>query len=88
MEEKLEMNSHKGGWDGMTPGELLRRIKQEVGELTRAIEKNRSALDVAREAADVANFCRMLADLAQDYEEDDMTYQGKRKPYKDGDDDK
>jgi len=63
MEEKLDENDDKGHWDGCTEAWLLNRLKQETGELRRAIKKNKPALEVLREAADVANFAMMIADV-------------------------
>jgi len=60
MERQLEANDHKSGWQYYTLKQLLRRLKQEVGELERAI--NVGKLDVVEEAADVANFAMMIAD--------------------------
>lgn len=64
MEERLAFNDrHRGkyGWEEMSPRQLLQRAEQELGELRRAVERNLDALDVAREAADVGNFCAMVA---------------------------
>ncbi len=67
MEEILEKNDWKGGWERMTLGDLTRRAGQELKELRRALKDKSSDLDevarnVAKEAADVANFCMMIAD--------------------------
>lgn len=62
MSQKLRENSHKEHWSGLTPGMCLRRISQELGELRRAVKRGASAKDIAREAADVANFAAFLAD--------------------------
>jgi NTP pyrophosphatase (non-canonical NTP hydrolase) len=63
MEEKLRANSHKMGWRNCTMAYLIRRIGQESAELRRAIKNGRPHAEVAREAADVANFCMMIADV-------------------------
>ena len=77
MEEKLEEGRCKSytGWDEhweytitSTPlcgvnGYLFQRLLQEVVELGIAIEKNEN---VASEAADIANFAMMIADLQGD----------------------
>ena len=65
MEAKLRENDHKGGWDDCELGWLLRRLGQEVGELRRALKKEKH---VVREAADVANFAMMIADVWHEYE--------------------
>lgn len=64
MTERLAFNERqrrKSGWEWMTPKQLLHRAEQELGELRRAVESESHAIDVAREAADVGNFCAMLA---------------------------
>lgn len=95
MIDKLEANDHKGGWHDSTPGYLEKRLKDETGELERAVNGYihvRNKLQEARaaekpndmwiddleiilvkakkqvtgEAADVANFALMLADLYGD----------------------
>ena len=62
MEEKLRANAHKGGWRACTMGYLLRRLGEETAELRRAIKAGKPRAEVVREAADVANFCMMIAD--------------------------
>ena len=64
MEEKLGANDHKRHWSSFTVEYLLRRLRQEVGELERAVSEGQSPPDIGREAADVANFAMMVADLA------------------------
>ena len=63
MAERLEANDHKSSWLDMTPGQLLRRLKQEVGELDRALKAHESEARIAHEAADVANFAAMIWDV-------------------------
>jgi NTP pyrophosphatase (non-canonical NTP hydrolase) len=60
MARKLEMNSHKVGWGSMTPLAHLKRLRQETGELERAIRARKSPAEVWGEAADLANFAAML----------------------------
>ena len=62
MEEMLQENDHKGGWQYDSSKALLRRLKQETAELQRAIERDAPTDEIAREAADVANFAMMIAD--------------------------
>lgn len=80
MEWKLRQNDHKGGWRRCTRGYLLRRLATETRELRAALRRQERRLklaqpldpgeaaalaaEVLREAADVANFCMMLADDA------------------------
>jgi NTP pyrophosphatase (non-canonical NTP hydrolase) len=61
MVEKLALNDHKGGWDGEDPAWLLDRLQEELNELREAVEVGG---DVIGEAADVANFALMVADVA------------------------
>lgn len=68
MESKLRANDHRGGWDSESTEWLLARLYEEVAEL--ALELNRyddppatRASRIAHEAADVANFAMMLADV-------------------------
>ena len=80
MERKLRENDHKGGWRRCTRGYLLRRLATETRELRAALRRQERRLasarpldpgeaaalaaEALREAADVANFCLMLADDA------------------------
>jgi NTP pyrophosphatase (non-canonical NTP hydrolase) len=64
MELKLRENDYKGGWDKCEHSWLLSRLKQEVTELEKALNQVDNQENVIREAADVANFALMIADLA------------------------
>ncbi len=79
MEAKLKANDHKSGWLNNTPDSLLTRLKEETKELIEVLEwrkrdTGRSAGDgllvtdvsnekIINEAADIANFAMMIADL-------------------------
>lgn len=77
MEAKLRENDHKGGWKTEDAEDLFGRLGAECVELSEAIglwriqDDWRSAAlhlpacrkNVAREAADVANFAMMIADV-------------------------
>ena len=65
MEKKLVENDHKGDWLGCHKKYLLERLDQEVTELRTTIAERRGSLAIRREAADVANFAMMLADIFQ-----------------------
>ena len=68
MAERLDANSHKRGWEQMSPKALLVRAEQELGELRRALERGESDLRVRFEAADVGNFLGMLVEVyAREY---------------------
>lgn len=60
---ELRRNARKGGWEDDTIKDLSRRMYEEAAELMEAIEKGR-AEDIVKEAADVANFAMMIADVA------------------------
>lgn len=60
MERELRANDHKGGWQADSPVSLVCRLKDETQELVRAIAGEGN---VAAEAADVANFAMMIADV-------------------------
>lgn len=64
MGERLEANRHKSTWRERSFLQLLRRVKDETGELERAIRTG-DPKAIIHEAADVANFCMMLADEAR-----------------------
>lgn len=66
MEAKLDKNRHKGdaeGWRKDDPFALHERLCQESNELSDAIGLG-SAEQITAEAADVANFAMMIADVA------------------------
>lgn len=66
MESKLRENDHKRPWYCLDMRTLSRRMTQEREELRRAVEAGDPA-EVLREAADVANFCMMTADMVRRY---------------------
>ncbi len=71
MERKLRANDHKGGWERETTAYLSRRLGQELKELRGAVARLNGSTDptpeqvatVGKEAADVANFAMMIADV-------------------------
>ena len=62
MQEKLDDNADKGGWEDTSFGYLLERLEEEIEELKNAIKEKSSAFDISRECADVANFAMMISD--------------------------
>lgn len=60
---KLRKNAHKGKWEDVNVGQMLDRLGEERDELVKAINENNS-VEVLLEAADVANFCLILANIA------------------------
>lgn len=66
MVAQLDANSHKGGWEDMSCGELLERLQQEASELAEVIAQTPPCFaSIQQEAADVANFAMMVADVAE-----------------------
>ncbi|WP_245628942.1 hypothetical protein [Alicyclobacillus shizuokensis] len=69
MELKLRENDHKGGWLECDVWWLFSRLYEEVAELQEAMYEvaagDASREKVIREAADIANFAMMIADLAR-----------------------
>jgi NTP pyrophosphatase (non-canonical NTP hydrolase) len=64
MERKLRENDYKGGWDVCSMTYLVRRLSEEVAELKDAlINPAQEFPDIIGEAADVANFAMMVADM-------------------------
>ena len=75
MKEQLRANAHKGDWrertihhpgghdEPVTTAHALVRLHEELRELELAIDTGEETQMVAREAADVANFALIVADL-------------------------
>lgn len=83
MEERLRANDHKPGWKSDRPLALLKRLFEEADELEGAVrdhEEERGGHVVRAEAADVANFALMVADVCGGLQARlGMSPQGKRK---------
>src|SRR5690606_5240346 len=67
MEHKLAANDHKEHWREMRVHQLLEMLRDEVDELVRAVADFHGGMgphrNVLDEAADVANFAMMVADV-------------------------
>jgi hypothetical protein len=75
MKEQFRANSHKGDWrertvhypgrtdEPLTIAHVLMRLEEELRELRLAVETGQEPEVVFREAADVANFALIVADL-------------------------
>lgn len=64
MEAQLKANDHKPGWKGDDPNALWSRLSDEALELTEEVgDSARDPILVGKEAADVANFAMMIADV-------------------------
>jgi len=65
MEHKLDVNRHKGdreGWLAESMSDLFNRLQEECEELACAVIDGKPKREVLDEAADIANFCMMIAD--------------------------
>lgn len=60
---KLEKNKHKGKWENQSLISLVSRLEGEMDELAKAIDDH-STTDILMEAADIANYAMMIADIA------------------------
>lgn len=60
---KLRRNAHKGRWEDMDLNDALPRLREEVDELQEAIAAG-STMEITMEAADVANFALIVANIA------------------------
>ncbi|MBW7475935.1 hypothetical protein K0T92_14410 [Paenibacillus oenotherae] len=65
METVLRADDHKGGWLHMDFGDLMQRLTEEVDELFELQGTEPANEFVIKEAADVANFAMMIADLVR-----------------------
>jgi len=65
MEQTLKDNDYKGGWDHMSPLELLNRLKEETSELADALEGGEESASI-KEAIDVANFAMMIFNIIKE----------------------
>lgn len=69
MEAKLINNDFKGGWDDCDLFVLIEKLEDEVAELKSSffdyLNINAESPDIISEAADVANFSMMIADIAR-----------------------
>jgi hypothetical protein len=79
MEKRLAVHDDDrgaDGWKGEDTWWLLDRAKEELTELERSMGHSpspRKYREVIREAADVANFCMMIADEAREFVADPST---------------
>jgi len=66
MEQELQFNDHKGGWDHAKDSYLFKCLLEEVSELSDSLlteHENQyfSHKDIQRECADIANFAMMIS---------------------------
>jgi len=62
---KLRKNSHKGRWEHARTAEYMAKLREEVVELSNAVEE-RNTVEIVLEAADVANMALILCAMAID----------------------
>ena len=62
---KLTRNAHKGQWENLNLKSSVKQLEGELNELTAAIDTGNS-VEMLMEAADVANFAMIVADIATD----------------------
>lgn len=60
--KKLRLNSNKLHWSHCTLKWHFNRVNQEIKELKKAIENNKSKSEIWDEAADICNFIAFIAD--------------------------
>ena len=60
---KLRRNAHKGRWADLSVDDALQRLREEVGELHESVLAG-SSIEITMEAADVANFALIVANIA------------------------
>ncbi len=65
MERQLQYNDHKEHWSNFPQEYLFQRLLEEVSELYEAMNEGLDGEDMLDEAADVANFAMMIADINQ-----------------------
>lgn len=60
---KFRRNAHKGRWEDVAIGQALVETQKEMAELAAALKSGSSA-EILMEAADVANWAVMLANIS------------------------
>jgi hypothetical protein len=78
MEAKLRACDYKGGWDALSFGQLFSMLRDEARELWDVIFYTGFEPEIIEEAADVANFCMMIADIARARMNEREAREGKR----------
>ena len=64
MKKKLYDKRHKGHWRNQDRSWLFAQLIKEVGELAERLSEDATWIEIAEEAADVANFSMMVADVS------------------------
>jgi len=60
---KLNHNRHKGKWEDLDLKATLKKLRDEVDELEKAMHEG-NAIEIILEAADVANYAMIAANIA------------------------
>ena len=76
MEEQLDANQDKGGWEGCTAKYLFREMFNSMDRARLAIENGASVEHVTKKLADAANYSMMLADNYDREHESNGDYKG------------
>lgn len=63
MKGKLEANTHKGDWRDSPITDLVIGLLNEIDELVESVAIGHDPEDIVKEAADVANYAMMIADV-------------------------
>ena len=61
MQEQLDANASKSGWEGLTTTQCIDRMKDELEEIEDAHKRGLGAEVIVRECADISNFAAFLA---------------------------
>lgn len=70
MEQTLQDNDYKGGWENCSYTFLVSKLNEEVDELKKQVWKDCSSptamTKLIKEATDVANIAMMIADITRE----------------------
>jgi NTP pyrophosphatase (non-canonical NTP hydrolase) len=66
---KLSLNASKGRWEKLSISETQAKLSLELAELNEAIE-HKNTVEILLEAADVANFALIVANIQLDGQHD------------------
>lgn len=61
---KLRVNAHKGAWENINLYDAINFLHGEISELMEAIDEGGNTTELVLEAADIANFALIIANIA------------------------
>lgn len=61
---KLRVNAHKGAWENINLTDAIGFMQGEISELMQAIDEGGNTTELVLEAADIANFALIIANIA------------------------